>query len=94
MYNSYTGENNGWAAPENLVKFAQNIGLNEEEFNQCMKDGKIQQIAKSSSDDARNLGITGTPAFFVIGPDNEVTPISGAQPYEVFQNIFEAELEK
>jgi len=94
LYNNWAGENNGWASSENLVKFAQNIGLNEEEFKQCMSDGKYQQLVSSSSADAKNLGITGTPAFFVIGPDNQVTRISGAQPYEVFRNIFEAELQK
>ena len=94
LYNNWAGENNGWASSENLVKFAQNIGLNEEEFNQCMSDGKYKQLVTASSNDAKNLGITGTPAFFVIGPDNQVTRISGAQPYEVFHNIFQAELQK
>jgi len=94
LYNNWAGENNGWASSENLVKFAQNIGLNEEEFTQCLSDGKYEQLVTASSNDARNLGITGTPAFFVIGPDNQVTRISGAQPYEVFYNIFEKELQK
>ena len=94
LYNNWAGENNGWASSENIVKFAQNIGLNEEEFIQCMSDEKYQQLITSSSADAKNLGITGTPAFFVIGPDNKVTQISGAQPYEVFQNIFDTELQK
>ena len=94
LYNNWAGENNGWASSENLVKFAQNIGLNEEEFKQCMSDGKYKQLVTASSNDAKNLGITGTPAFFVIGPDNQVTRISGAQPYEVFHKIFQAELQK
>jgi len=94
LYNNWGGENNGWASSENLVKFAQNIGLNEEEFNQCLSDGKYENLVASSSNDARNLGITGTPAFFVIGPDNQITRISGAQPYEVFHNLFQAELQK
>ena len=94
LYNNWAGENNGWVSSENLVKFAQNIRLNEEEFNQCMSDGKYKQLVTASSNDAKNLGITGTPAFFVIGPDNQVTRISGAQPYEVFHNIFQAELQK
>jgi predicted DsbA family dithiol-disulfide isomerase len=59
-----------------------------------MSDGKYKQLVTASSNDAKNLGITGTPAFFVIGPDNQVTRISGAQPYEVFHNIFQAELQK
>jgi protein-disulfide isomerase len=94
LYNNWAGENNGWASDENLIKFAQNIGLKGDEFEQCMSDGKYKQLVSASSNDARNLGITGTPAFFVIGPDNEITRISGAQPYEVFHNIFQKELKK
>jgi len=94
LYDNWAGENNGWASSENLVKFAQNIGLNEDEFNQCISAGKYKELVTASSNDARNLGITGTPAFFVIGPDNQATRISGAQPYEVFRNIFEEELKK
>jgi len=94
LYNNWAGENNGWASDENLIKFAQNIGLKGDEFEQCMSDEKYNQLVSASSNDARNLGITGTPAFFVIGPDNEITRISGAQPYEVFHNIFQKELKK
>jgi protein-disulfide isomerase len=59
-----------------------------------MIDKKYSQIISDSSKDARELGITGTPAFFVIGPDNDITRISGAQPYESFEKIFNLELEK
>jgi predicted DsbA family dithiol-disulfide isomerase len=52
------------------------------------------QIILASNNDAKDLGITGTPAFFIIGPDGKVTRIFGAQPYEVFENIFEIELKK
>jgi protein-disulfide isomerase len=94
LYANWGGENNGWASSENLVKFAQNIGLDEDEFKQCLNTSKYKDLVDSSSADARNLGITGTPAFFVIGPDNEITRISGAQPYDVFLSIFEKELQK
>ncbi len=94
LYYNWAGENNGWASDENLVKFAQNIGLKGDEFKQCMSDGKYKQLVSASSTDAKNLGITGTPAFFVIGPDNQVIRIAGAQPYEVFHNIFQEELKK
>ena len=94
LYNNWAGENNGWASSENLVIFAQNVGLDEEVFKQCMSDEKYKELITASSNDARNLGITGTPAFFVIGPDNQATRIAGAQPYEVFHNIFQEELKK
>lgn len=94
LYNNWTGENNGWAASNNLLKFAQEIDLDVDQWSECMINAKYSQIITDSSNDARDLGITGTPAFFVIGPDNAITKISGAQPYENFEQIFNSELEK
>ena len=94
LYNHWTGENNGWASSENLLQFAKDIGLDIDEFSKCMIDSKYAQIITKSNQDAKDLGITGTPAFFIIGPDNKVTKIGGAQPYDVFERIFNSELEK
>ncbi len=94
LYSNWTGENNGWASSDNLLRFAQEIELDIDQWSDCMNDERYSQIISNSSKDARELGITGTPAFFVIGPDNEITRISGAQPYESFEKIFNSELEK
>jgi len=94
LYNNWTGENNGWASSANLLKFAEEINLDIDTWSECMIDGRYSQIISDSSKDARDLGITGTPAFFVIGPENTITKISGAQPYENFEQIFNSELEK
>ena len=94
LYSNWTGENNGWASSENLTKFAQEIGLEMEIWNECMENATHSQTILLSNQDARSLELTGTPAFFVIGPDGKTTRIFGAQPYEVFENIFENELKK
>ena len=94
LYNNWAGENNGWASSENLYRFAENVGLKTSIFEQCMNEKIHQSLMVASNEDARTLGLTGTPAFFVIGSDNQITKISGAQPYEVFERIFESELEK
>ena len=94
LYSNWTGENNGWASSENLLKFAQEVGLNVDEWSECMSDGRHSQVIVASNEDAKSLGLTGTPAFFVIGSDGKTTGISGAQPFTVFENIFETELEK
>ena len=94
LYNNWGGENNDWASSENLLKFAQSIELNEESFVKCMVEKKYDQLVTSSNNDAKTLGLTGTPGFFIIGPDNQITKIPGAQPYESFQKIFEYELAK
>jgi protein-disulfide isomerase len=59
-----------------------------------MLDGTHSQTILASNEDAKNLGITGTPAFFVIGPDGKTTRLFGAQPYDTFEKVFENELQK
>ncbi len=50
-------------------------------------------IVKDSVSDANILGLTGTPDFFIIAPDNSVTKIVGDQPNEVFDEVFKAILQ-
>ena len=94
LYSNWTGENNGWASLENLAGFAREINLDMEQWHECVTNGSHSQKIIASNEDAISLGLTGTPAFFVIGYDGEITLISGAQPFKVFENIFEKELEK
>jgi len=63
-------------------------------FTQCNVEGKFSQIISASNTDAQILGITGTPAFYVISMNGgQVQQIQGAQPYEVFEKIFDSMLE-
>ena len=94
-YGKHTaGENNGWASSKNLSKFAQEISLDMIEWSECVTNGSHSQTILASNEDAKSLKITGTPAFFVIGPDGKTTRIFGAQPFEAFEKIFEIELQK
>ena len=94
LFSNWAGENNGWASSENLLRFAQEINLDIEQWSECMINGGNSKMLSASNDDARALELTGTPAFFVIGPDGKVTRLSGAQPYEIFERVFEIELKK
>ena len=93
LYSNWTGENNGWASPENLAIFAQQIDLNMNKWSECMKKGSHSQIILKSNDDARALELTGTPAFFIINSEGKVSKLFGAQPFEVFKKIFDSQLE-
>ena len=93
LYSNWTGENNGWASQKNLVNFAQQIDLNMDEWKECMNEGRHSQIILKSNEDARLLELTGTPAFFIINSEGEVLKLFGAQPFEVFKNIFDNQLE-
>ena len=89
LYSNWTGENNGWASETNLENFAQEIDLNMGEWLECMNEQKYSEIILRSNDDAKSLELTGTPAFFVINSNGEVTKLFGAQPFEVFKRTFD-----
>lgn len=93
LYNNWKGENNGWASSDNLLRFAQEIGLDVDKWSECMVNSDHSAIILASNKDARDLDLTGTPSFYVIAPDNKVTKLFGAQPYSQFENIFNSLLE-
>ena len=93
LYNNWSGENNGWASNDNLLQFANEIDLDMNELKKCNNENRYKSLIESSNSDARSLGLTGTPAFFVI-TNSGAQKIHGAQPYDVFENVFETLLEK
>ena len=93
LYNNWSGENTGWVSATNLVQFAKQVGLNQDQFNQCMTHTKYMSVVQGSVSDANTLGLTGTPDFFIIAPDNSVTKVVGAEPYDVFDQIFKSKLQ-
>jgi protein-disulfide isomerase len=93
LYNNWLGENTGWASTTHLTQFAKQVSLNQDQFSQCMMQEKYMQVVRGSVSDANTLGLTGTPDFFIIAPDNSVTKVVGAQPYEIFDQIFKSKLQ-
>ena len=94
LYDNWGGENNGWAGQENILRFAEQTELNMDEFIECNLDKRYEQKISESNSDAQALGITGTPAFFIISDNSQqVQAIQGAQPYEAFAKIFDSMLE-
>lgn len=93
VYSHWAGENNGWASLDNLRGFAEEAGLDVQQWSSCMSTSTHSEKVAASNEDARNLGVGGTPAFFVIGPDGNVLGIQGAQPYEQFAKVFDEILE-
>lgn len=70
-----------------LIGFADELGLDVETFTTCLESEKyLNDVIQDASEGQAN-GVRGTPSFFING-----TFVSGAQPYEVFANIIDAEL--
>ena len=93
LFSNWTGENNGWASPENLTLFAEEINLDMDQWVKCMNEKPHSKTILTSNEDAKKLQLTGTPAFFVINSDGQVSKLFGAQPFEVFERVFDEKLE-
>ena len=61
--------------------------MNGAVFDKCLDEGETADIVKADADYGQQLGVTGTPAFFINGK-----LISGAQPFSAFQQVIDAEL--
>ena len=95
LYSNWTGENNGWASKQNLEKYADAIKIDIQKFSECMNSNRYSDIINQSNNDANILGITGTPAFFIVDNTNDrVDALQGAQPYEIFEKVIDSILEK
>jgi protein-disulfide isomerase len=74
---------------ENFVKWAEEIGLNVEQFKKDLSDPKLQEKIKNQQALGMQLGARGTPAFFINGRF-----LSGAQPVENFKKVIDEEIAK
>ena len=69
------------------TSLAEQLGLDVEKFEKCIETGKYSQEVDMDVAYANQVGVSGTPVFFVNG-----IKVTGAQPYNVFKQIIDAEL--
>ena len=72
---------------DELKSSAREIGLDTAAFDQCFASGKYRGVVQKDLNDGAQLGLTGTPAFFINGRE-----ITGAQPLEAFAAVIDEEL--
>jgi protein-disulfide isomerase len=72
---------------ENLKSYAKEVGLDVNAFDRCLGSGKFKAVVQRDLIDGAQLGVTGTPTFFINGRE-----ISGNQPMEIFTAIIDEEL--
>ena len=80
---------------EELKKYAREIKVKYPvKFDECLDNEKYRGLVDQDMKDGSNLGITGTPGFFVglFNPKSgeiQGEVLSGAQPYDAFQQALE-----
>jgi protein-disulfide isomerase len=72
---------------ENLQQYARELGLDMKRFQESVQSRRGQPSIDADVAEAKALGVTGTPAFFVNGRF-----LSGAKPFEEFQKLIDATL--
>lgn len=72
---------------EAFIQHATDLELDVAVFTECLDTEKYADEVQADASYAANLGVTGTPAFFINGRF-----ISGAQPYDVFAQLIDEEL--
>jgi len=74
---------------DNLLDYAKELGLDMAKFEAALLDDTKIKAVNADVSEARGMGATGTPAFFVNGRF-----LSGAKPFEDFAKLINAELTK
>ena len=74
-------------------QYATNIQLEQETFDSCLTNGKYIDEIKKDLDDGREYGVSGTPGFFVGNDEIGYVELKGAQPFESFKKIIDAQLD-
>ncbi len=72
---------------DKLVELAGQLNLDTAAFTECLSSGKYSLQISREAQAVQSLGVRGTPGFLVNGLFS-----SGAQPFEVFQEIIEEQL--
>ncbi len=70
-------------------RYAQELGLDIERFKRDLDDPAVKKEVTDDAAIADKVGATGTPMFYING-----RPLSGARPFDHFEEAIEEELKK
>jgi protein-disulfide isomerase len=89
LYQEQGAENSGTFSQENLKRFAADLKLDTQKFNECLDTNKYQAKIDQDMAEAQRLGVSSTPTLFVNGQ-----LIRNGSDYPVLQAAVEAALKK
>ncbi len=87
IFANHTGENVGDYTNKRLIAFAENIGLDMDQFRDCFRKNKYEDKLNEGIAEGRALGAGGTPAFIF---NDGAARLTGALPFDQFASQIEA----
>lgn len=83
-------ENSGNLGKANVDALVVKAGVSKDKYQSCMKDASnLKAEIDADIQDGQKVGVSGTPAFFING-----IFVSGALPFENFDEIIQKELKQ
>jgi len=76
-------------SPQAYQAIADELGLDRTAFDACMSSGEVNTDIEADAAAGTAAGVSGTPAFFING-----RVLSGAQPFEKFQQLIDEEISR
>lgn len=70
-----------------LIRYAAELGIAVEAFTECLDSGRFRAQVEADVAEGRQLGVSGTPTFFINGER-----LTGAAPYETFKEVLDQAL--
>jgi protein-disulfide isomerase len=95
MHNRLFEDQRAWSqepgaeALDLFVGYADDLGLDTAAFRQCIESERFGQQVREDLWEGQQAGVRGTPSFLISGQ-----LLTGAHPFEMFEQVIEAELEK
>ena len=80
------------AALSLFSQYASDMQMDQEKFDSCIASGKYIEEIRKDLEDGRDYGVSGTPGFFVGNDEIGYVELKGAQPFESFKKIIDAQL--
>lgn len=80
-------DNQEEAQTDKLIKWANQIGMDDQQFKKCIDDGKYELEVKNDLDEGVRAGVDGTPTFFINGQK-----YIGYLDYQTLVDIIESQL--
>ena len=84
LFQAYFVDGINIAGVDNLIQIATSVGLSEEDCRDVLTSRRYREAVDTDWNRSRTLGLTGVPAF-VVGQSG----VTGAQPYEVLEQLLE-----
>jgi len=74
-------------------QYATEIQLDQEIFDSCIINGKYIDEIQNDLNDGREYGVSGTPGFFIGNDQLGYVELKGAQPFDSFKKVIDAQLD-